>query len=329
MASFNSTAQEFGFLTLRQHTVFDDTMRIARFAAAALLALLNASIAIAFLVQKVRRPVRVSPSGLLVLNLVLADAFLGAALTVLTTRMTTDPQRCGIWTGVLFFATVGSNCALINVVLDRFIAIAYTLQHRVWMSAARSKVMVLCGWSVPLTGLVYGFVSNDWSPGPARLCPHIRSVGTFLRCAWFPADSFTTLCVIVIQCCVYLHLRRHDAERVTCNSNRSSSHKAARLLFWVMTPACAVRISYDVVVIIIAPRLNWVLRFTYTVMLLFVELSFLANPVVYSYATANIKKPVSDLFKDITVWMSSSKRAEPTPQRQSVFYLEPKTYPNP
>jgi len=316
MESLNRT-ESFGFITSKENSVLGEFVRAACYGVTGSMVLINITIASAFLVQKIRRGLRLNPSCLLVLNLIFADAFLGTVLFLLTGRLGIVPQYCGIWSGVTYLATIGSRIALINVVLDRFIAIVYSLHYRGWMTKTRSKGMLVCGWSLPVAGLVYGIALNDWNPGPARRCSDIHNISMFLRYVWVPSLIIFNLSVIIIQCALYLHLRRQDARKAT-----SYSHKVARILFWIVTPTCVALLSYDIMVVVIVPRVNWILRSVYSVLLIFVLFSFLLNPVVYSYTTDHIKKPVSDLCKDIKVWLCPSR--EPTSCAPSVFVIEPR-----
>jgi len=302
---------------VKAHSVFGDLIASARYCAAMVAVVLNASIAIAFLVQKLRRPaaVQVSPTGLLVLNLLVVDTFLGAIsfLNVATNSiiMASDTVWCGARLGLTYLATISSHVGLLNVVIDRYLAIAHSLKYRDWMTWRRAVAMLGLGWFIPVAGaLVVGLVAADdlYSVGTMARCSEIYASMSFVRYIWIPTHFSANLCVILIQWRVYVYLKQRDNEKLPSNQDHNVSDKSAWILFRITTPTYIAMLLIDVVRVVMMVHFTELVLRVYQVTLLLVQIVFLMNPVIYSYATANIRQPVSDLYSDVKKWLCPSTK---------------------
>jgi len=267
----------------------------------------NGSILLAFVIQKIRRPslARLSPAGVLVLNLLFADAFVGAVTIIMTAtetrNMAATRWRCAARLAVSYLALIGSHVALINVVIDRYVAIMHTLHYRDWVTMQRSLTMILFGWLVPIVGSVVALLTDDWQPGLIT-CEQIDSFRQFLSYIWVPSHVLALLCVIVIQGRVYLQLRRYE---VTSKAQTASSvlkhysKKSVQVLCRVTTTFVVCWGPFDVVLLIIIFWPMPVLKVIYDTSAIIAHFSFLVNPCIYSMKTENIRKPVSALCSDI------------------------------
>jgi len=314
-ASRNST-EEAVREVIELHSVVGDLIPAVRYGAATITFVINAAIVIAFLAQKLRRPsVHVSPTGLLVLNLLLIDTLLGAVilynLATSWTFIAAGSTWCEAQLTVTFLAVIGSHIALLNVVVDRFIAIVYSLKHRDVMTWGRSVAMVSFGWLIPAIGAVAVAVAVVVTHDPLTLverCSDINASRVFLQFVWIPVHSSANLCVIVIQYRVYLYLKRHDQQKVTCNSRPNSSDRSAWILFRITTPTYLSMLLLDLMKIVLMLRSNPFTQDMYQLVLLFVQIAFLMNPLMFAYATGNIRRPVLELCDDIKKWLSRGKK---------------------
>ena len=301
------------FITPEPSTFAEEVLAVIRQTTAFLAVLVNGAIALAFLVQKCRRcSVQLSPAGLLVLNLLFADALVALVILRLSTHFTVKPKWCVLALGVCYMATIGSHIAVLNVVIDRFIAVTFTLQYREYMTMTKSVVMVCCGWSIPVAGLVTSFFLTSGTSSPVARCAEISTFRFFLEYVGVPSHVIIYLFVVVIQYSLYRCLRRHDAEKATSNQVFRRSTKAAWILFRITTPTYVAMLCYDIMLIVLAMSINEVVKLFHDVTLLFAQLCYLMNPLVYAYATANIRKPLSDLCADIAECLATSKEQSST-----------------
>uniref|UniRef100_W5LTH3 Trace amine-associated receptor 13c-like n=1 Tax=Astyanax mexicanus TaxID=7994 RepID=W5LTH3_ASTMX len=170
-----------------------------------------------------------TPTNLLILSLAVADLLVGLIVMPVSIMQLMDTcwylgkMACGLFCVISFLSVSASLCSLTFIAVDRYIAVCDPLLYSTRVTACKTSVFIILGWSVAAFYVIMVCYFND------HLLPSQISSSCYGECvlatkySWLIADlvvSFLTPCsVVLILYFIIFKVARRQAKAVKAARN--------------------------------------------------------------------------------------------------------------
>ncbi|XP_066506568.1 trace amine-associated receptor 6-like [Hoplias malabaricus] len=181
-----------------------------------------------------------TPTNLIILSLAVADFLVGLFVMPVNIMQLMDSCwyfgtiACYISPIISFLAMYGSLYSLILIAVDRFIAITDPLQYSTRITACKTVLFIILGWSFYLCYVIMYLYFNDYFIQPELSTHCYGECVLVVKYSWAIIDLVVAF---IVPCCLILFLystifkvARRQAKAIRAVNNGASSKNGGKML---------------------------------------------------------------------------------------------------